>query len=315
MSNAGQTALQASSDVPHEQCERVRFRESLKDRLRRWGLGLAYAVKPQRISLLPRIWLMSLMQLFMPEADWNRFPERSEYHTWRGLVGVSDDLSVDVLVANYKRGYFPFCHMGPMKWWSPDERAVIDPAETHVSKNLARLLRQQKFRVTIDERFADVIEACARPREGKVPLTWITPRVMQAYYDAHKAGYAHSVEVWDEKGELVGGLYGLAIGKVFFGESQFSRVDHASKVAIIALHRHLAEWGFRLRDAKWMTSHLASFGFHAMPRDEFLKLLEVETERPGHVGRWRADPSLMADSQPSKASKQMDTPTSRAATA
>lgn len=297
MSNAGQTALQASPDVREGQTRKVRFRESWRDRIRRWGLGLAYAVKPQRISLLPRIWLMSLMQVFIPEADWNRFPEKPEYHTWRGLVGLSDDLSVETLVANYKRGYFPFCHMGPMKWWCPEERAVIDPAETHVSKNLARLLRQQKFHVTMDQCFSDVIEACAGPREGKVPLTWITPRIMQAYDDAHKAGYAHSVEVWDEEGKLVGGLYGLAVGKVFFGESQFSRVDHASKVALIALHRHLTAWGYRLRDAKWMTSHLKSFGFHPVPRDEFLQMLERETNKPGMIGRWQADPSLMADGQ------------------
>ena len=106
-----------------------------------------------------------------------------------------------------------------MKWWCPEERAVIDPAETHVGKNLRRLLRQEKFRITFDQDFAGVIAACAAPRSGKVPLTWITPRVMQAFWKAHKAGYAHSVEVWDRENRLVGGLYGMAIGKVFFGES------------------------------------------------------------------------------------------------
>ena len=139
-------------------------------------------------------------------------------------------------------------------------RACRDRSSGHscaLGENLRRLLRQQKFKVTIDQDFAGVIEACAQPRTGKVPLTWITPRVMQAYYAAHQAGYAHSVEVWDQQGRLVGGLYGMAIGKVFFGESQFSYAEHSWKVALVALHRHLAAWQVHhLRDGKVMTDHL-----------------------------------------------------------
>ncbi|ODA68082.1 Leucyl/phenylalanyl-tRNA--protein transferase [Methyloligella halotolerans] len=295
MSNANHDTLGVAVPVHESDPAEALFHESWSARLRRWVLGVGYALKPKRIGLLPRIWLLTCAQLFAPEFEWHRLPERPHYYTWRGLVGVSNDLSVDALVTNYKRGLFPFCHIGPMKWWCPDERAVIDPAEPHVSKKLAKLLRQQKFHVTMDQRFAEVIAACARPREGKVPLTWITPQIMQAYYDAHEAGYAHSVEVWDEKGNLVGGLYGLAIGKAYFGESQFSRVDHASKVATVALHRHLAAWGFKLRDAKWMTPHLESLGFHPIPRDEFLRLLEHETNMPSAPGKWQVDPSLMAD--------------------
>jgi leucyl/phenylalanyl-tRNA--protein transferase len=268
------------------------FRETLAQRLRRWALGLTYAAMPSRVGIVPRLVMLSLAHLFAPEAEREKLPEQPSYHSKRGLVGVSNDLSVPALIANYKRGYFPVCHLGAMKWWSPAERAVIDPAHTHVGKNLRRLLRQEKFRVTIDEDFARVIEACAAPRPGKVPLTWITPRVMRAYWEAHKAGYAHSVEVWDETGKLVGGLYGLAIGKVFFGESQFSAAEHASKVAVVALHRHLAAWGFRLRDGKWMTPHLASLGFKDMPREEFLALLDRYTNEPGRPGQWSVDPSL-----------------------
>jgi leucyl/phenylalanyl-tRNA---protein transferase len=160
-----------------------------------------------------------------------------------------------------------------MKWWCPEERAAINPANTHVGKNLRRLLRQDKFKITFDQDFAGVIAACAPPRPGKVPLTWITPRVMQAFWRAHTAGYAHSVEVWDRENRLVGGLYGLAIGKVFFGESQFSLVEHTSKIAVVALHRHLREWGYHLRDAKWMTPHLASSGFETLSRETWLFLL------------------------------------------
>ncbi|XSG81805.1 MAG: leucyl/phenylalanyl-tRNA--protein transferase [Methyloligella sp. ZOD6] len=305
MMDADRSALETYADLPVRPHRAIRFRESWPDRLRRWGLGLAYAVKPQRIGLLPRIAMMSIRQLFVSDSDWNKLPAHPHYYSWRGLVGISDDLSVDALMTNYKRGFFPFCHMGPMKWWCPEVRAVIDPADTHVSKNLRRLLRQGKFHVTMDRNFTEVIEACAAPRDGKVPLTWITPQIMQAYTDAYYAGHAHSVEVWDEDGNLVGGLYGLAVGKVFFGESQFSRVNHASKVALVALHRHLAQWGFRLRDAKWMTPHLKSFGFHAMPREEFLEVLRVEANRPSVPGKWQAEPALMADEPKKDAPNQM----------
>jgi leucyl/phenylalanyl-tRNA---protein transferase len=268
------------------------FHESLAHCLRRWALGAAYALRPNRIALMPRLTLMSIARLFAPAGERDKLPDHPVYYSSRGLVGISNDLSVDALLANYKRGYFPVCHIGAMKWWCPDERAVIDPALTHVGKNLRRLLRQGKFTLTMDQDFAGVIEACAAPRPGKAPLTWITPRVMRAYWEAHKAGYAHSVEVWDEEARLVGGLYGLAIGKVFFGESQFSASEHASKVALVALHRQLAAWGYHLRDGKWMTPHLASFGFRAMPRDDFKILLDWYVDEPQEVGPWRLDPDL-----------------------
>ena len=188
-----------------------------------------------------------------------------------------------------------------MKWWSPEERAVIDPADTHVGRHLRRQLRQHRFRLSFDEDFASVMEACAQKRPGKVPLTWITPRIMEAYWDAHQAGYAHSVEVWDENDKLVGGLYGLAIGKVFLGESQFPASEHMSKVAPVGLHRHLAAWEFPLRDGKWMTPHLASFGFRAMPRETFQALLDRYTNEPGRIGRWSVEPALDLADWPARA--------------
>jgi leucyl/phenylalanyl-tRNA---protein transferase len=269
-----------------------RFRESFMQRLRRYVLGTAYALVPERIALLPRLTLLTIAHLLAPEAERDRLPEQPVYYSRRGLVGISNDLSLKSLIANYARGFFPVCHIGPMKWWSPEERAVIDPADTHVGKNLRRLLKQKKFTVTFDRAFGQVVEACARPREGKVPLTWITPMVMSAYSDAHRAGYAHSVEVWDQDGNLVGGLYGLAIGKVFFGESQFSSAEHSSKVAMVALHRHLREWGYHVRDGKWMTPHLASFGFKTMKRQDFQALLAKHVQEPSRIGPWSVDPRL-----------------------
>ena len=268
-------------------------------RLRRWVLGAGYALRLSRIALLPRLWLLTLMYLLAPEAERNRLPEQPQFYSKRGLVGISNDLSVPALVANYSKGFFPVCHIGPMKWWCPEQRAVLDPAETHISKNIRRLLRQHKFTVTMDQGFAGVMEACARPREGKVPLTWITPQVMRAFWDAYKAGYAHSVEVWDEHGRLVGGLYGLAIGKVYFGESKFSAERGASKVATAVLHRHLAAWGYRLCDAKWMTPDLASLGFEPMDRDEFRSLLGWYLDEPAPKARWQIDPTLDIESWPS----------------
>ncbi len=280
--------------------ENPRFRESFVQRLRRYVLGTAYAMVPERIALLPRLTLLTIASLLAPEAERDKLPEQPIYYSRRGLVGISNDLSVNALIANYSRGFFPVCHIGPMKWWSPEERAVIDPADTHVGKNLRRLLKQKKFTVTFDRAFGQVIEACAQPREGKVPLTWITPKVMNAYLEAHKAGYAHSVEVWDQDGNLVGGLYGLAIGKVFFGESQFSSAEHSSKVAMVALHRHLREWGYHVRDGKWMTPHLASFGFKSLKRQEFEALLEQHVHEPGRVGPWSVDPRLDLADWPAK---------------
>jgi len=297
--------LEVAREFPGSFDPEPQFHETLPQRWRRWVLGSAYALVPKRISLVPRLILLSLAHFFAPEAEREKLPEHPNYYGKRGLVGISNDLSLDALLANYKRGYFPVCHVGPMKWWCPEERAVIDPADTHVSKNLRRLLRQGKFRVTIDEDFAGVVEACAAPRPGKLPLTWVTPRIMEAYWNAYKAGYAHSVEVWDADGRLVGGLYGMAIGKVFFGESQFSAVEHTSKIALVALHRHLREWGYQVRDGKWMTPHLASFGFKAVPREEYRALLGRHVNEPGRVGRWSVDPSLDLSDWPGTPSREL----------
>lgn len=133
-----------------------RFRESFMQRLRRYVLGTAYALVPGRIALLPRLTQLTFAYLLAPEAERDRLPDHPIYYSRRGLVGISNDLSVKALIANYARGFFPVCHIGPMKWWSAEERAVIDPAGTHVGKNLRRLLKQKKFTVTFDRAFGQV---------------------------------------------------------------------------------------------------------------------------------------------------------------
>jgi leucyl/phenylalanyl-tRNA--protein transferase len=267
------------------------FREAAPDTLRRLALGLLYPLRPKRLDVLPALLGLSAEALLNPAGAERRFAH-PRYRGWQGLVGVSDDLSPETVLARYAQGLFPFCHVGPMKWWSPDVRAVQHPRETRIEKNVRRLIRQGKFRVTFDTDFAAVMRACAEPREGKTPLTWITPAIQRAFWALHRQGHAHSVELWDADGNLVGGLYGLAVGNVYFGESQFTRVRNTSKIAVAILHCHLDHWGFTLLDSKWLTPHLTSLGFRTVPREEFLTALEQDAHKPGRVGRWSVDPSL-----------------------
>lgn len=268
------------------------FKETPRARLRRWVLGLGYALMPKRISLVPRLLLMTVAYWMRPRRSRDLLPEHPVYYGPRGLIGVSNDLSVETMLARYRRGWFPICHIGPMKWWCPEERAVISPSELRIEKGVRRLLRQKRFLITFDEDFAAVMTACATPRPGKTPLTWITPQIMRAFLQLHEAGYAHSVEVWDDDSRLIAGLYGLAIGGVFFAESRFARADNASKLAVTILHHHLARWGFGSRDAKWMSPQLAALGFHSVSRADFNTMLEEYAFRPSLVGRWEIDETL-----------------------
>lgn len=175
-----------------------------------------------------------------------------------GLLAAGGDLSADRLISAYRHGCFPWFQDGqPILWWSPDPRTVLFPEELHVSRSLGKVLRQSRYRVTFDQDFASVITACAAPR-SYANETWITGSMQEAYIELHRRGHAHSVEVWDQD-ELVGGLYGLAMGQLFFGESMFSRADNASKVGFATLVEHLTEWGFVLIDCQMPTQHLHSF--------------------------------------------------------
>lgn len=203
-----------------------------------------------------------------------------------GLLAAGGDLSADRLVQAYRHGCFPWFEDGqPILWWSPDPRTVLPPAELHVSRSLAKLLRQQKYRVTFDQDFAAVIEACAAPR-SYAQGTWITGAMQDAYLELHKRGHAHSVEVWLDD-ELVGGLYGLAMGRLFFGESMFSRADNASKVGFATLVEHLQAWDFVLIDCQMPTQHLHSFGARSIPRQTFADYLNQYLDSPNKAD-WSA---------------------------
>ncbi|MGH8677206.1 MAG: leucyl/phenylalanyl-tRNA--protein transferase [Burkholderiales bacterium] len=208
-----------------------------------------------------------------------------------GLLAAGGDLSVARLLDAYRRGIFPWFSEGePILWWSPDPRMVLFPAELKVSRSLGKTLRRQSFSVTADRSFADVVEACRAPRRDQ-PGTWITREMALAYSRLHRAGYAHSIESW-QHGELAGGLYGVAIGSAFFGESMFTRVSDASKVALITLVRQLERRGFGLIDCQMNTRHLASFGAREISRTRFARLLADLVDYGGNRGPWRLEETV-----------------------
>ena len=189
-----------------------------------------------------------------------------------GLLAIGGDLSAARLISAYRHGCFPWYQAGqPLLWWSPDPRTVLFPPDLHVSRSLAKTLRKTPLRVTYDQAFERVILACAGPRRD-ADGTWITAEMRQAYQQLHTQGWAHSVEVWDGD-QLVGGLYGIAMGKLFFGESMFSHVDNASKIGFVTLVRDLAAWGFVMIDCQMQTAHMQSLGASSLSRERFSEYL------------------------------------------
>lgn len=207
-----------------------------------------------------------------------------------GLLAQGGDLAPETLLDAYRHGIFPWFNPGePILWWSPDPRMVLVPGEVHISRSLTRRLRHGGFELRVDSAFAEVMRACAAPRtEGAG--TWISPAMIAAYTRLYEAGYAHSVESWRD-GRLVGGLYGVAIGRMFFGESMFSRENDASKVALVRLCRQLEAWGFGLIDCQMETAHLARLGARPIPRADFVARLAELINLPHLPGPWRFDAS------------------------
>lgn len=208
-----------------------------------------------------------------------------------GLLAAGGGLAVTRLVDAYSQGIFPWFSDGdPVLWWSPDPRMVLDTGAMHVSRSLDRRLRKRDYRVTLDQAFADVLQECAAPRADQ-PGTWLVPQMLRAYQRLHHVGLAHSVEVWVD-GELAGGLYGVGIGRMFFGESMFSRQSDGSKIALAYLNAQLARWRFPLIDCQMETAHLASLGARAMPRREFVAVVARLVKEVAPVGPWALDPDL-----------------------
>ena len=210
-----------------------------------------------------------------------------------GLLAAGGNLSQERLLDAYARGIFPwFGEDDPLLWWSPDPRMVLYVDELHVSRSLRRAIRSGRFDVTADTAFREVMTGCAEPR-AENPGTWITPEMMDAYAGLSAMGHAHSIEAW-EGDVLVGGLYGVVIGRMFFGESMFSRASDASKVAFVHLVRQLAAWQMPMIDCQMSTAHLASLGAREIRRADFVRQMTVLVRQPPVPAPWRFDPVVLS---------------------
>lgn len=203
-----------------------------------------------------------------------------------GIVAIGGDLSTERLLLAYRSGIFPWYNPGePIIWWSPDPRFVLYPPKLKVSKSTRQILKKGVFEVTYDQDFAAVIDRCQKvPRRGQEG-TWITEEMKEAYIRMHRLGYAHSVEVWQD-GQLAGGLYGLSLGRVFFGESMFSLVSNASKIGFTTLCRTLEAHGFHFIDCQVYTQYLESLGAELIPRSLFLSELQAALNYPSLTRNW-----------------------------
>ncbi len=209
-----------------------------------------------------------------------------------GLLAFGGDLSPRRVLLAYQMGIFPWYSSGqPILWWSPNPRLVLFPNEMHISKSLKRVIKSKKFTITFDTRFTDVISYCADVPRKDENGTWITDDMIEAYSHLHEQGFAHSVEVFLEN-ELVGGLYGISLGKSFFGESMFSLQNNASKVALAALTDLVKQWEFDFIDCQLPTNHLKGLGAIEIRRDRFLSLLSITKRTPTRQGKWTNEASL-----------------------
>lgn len=203
-----------------------------------------------------------------------------------GLLAIGGHLQPPLLLTAYRRGLFPWFPPGePIHWWSPDPRYVLYPDRLRISRSLRRTIRRETFSVTCDRAFDDVVAGCAAPRDDEGG-TWIGAAMYDAYVRLHRLGFAHSVEAWQE-GRLVGGLYGVAIGRIFFGESMFHRETDASKVCLAHLCRRLSKWNYELIDCQVRTGHLVSLGAEPMPRRDYVTLLDRSCTEPPAPEAWR----------------------------
>lgn len=209
-----------------------------------------------------------------------------------GLLAAGADLSPERLIEAYSHGIFPwFNDDEPILWWSPSPRMVLFPNELKLSRSLKKTIRNREYEVRLDHSFTQVMQGCAQARKGQSG-TWITPVMIDAYTQLHRKGIAHSAETWVD-GELVGGLYGIALGRMFYGESMFTTVTDASKIAFVHLVWQLKRWGFEMIDCQMKTSHLSSFGAREIPRADFLRRMTKYTQNSPITMPWVFDLNAM----------------------
>ncbi len=226
------------------------------------------------------------LKLLNPVAPQQPFPDsRFALTEPNGLLAVGGCLSPERLINAYTQGIFPWYNPEePILWWTPDPRLIVYPERVHISRSLKKTLQKKHFRISIDENFPAVMRACAAPR-AETTGTWISDDILNAYHKLHCLGYAHSIETWLED-ELVGGLYGVALGQVFFGESMFHTYTDASKVAFVTLAKLLQSWDYKLIDCQVRTPHLISLGAEEIPRQQFVTLLAQYTSQAAATSAW-----------------------------
>ena len=291
MDRMGQTSQSLS--LPRLRSRSAGREASWWQSLQRFVLGVLWSLKPPRLYGAPATLAMVAKHYAGLGPKRNGLPDADRALSFPdGLAGICAEMSVPILRAAYAKGLYPFAHVGPQKWWAPKERMALFIEDFHIEKTLRRRLRLKDFRVTFDQDFDAVIRACAAPRPGRLHLTWIRPDIIEAFTRAFDAGLAHSFEVWDRAGNLVGGGYGLAVGRVFFTESQFSRQRDASKVGFTVLNCHLQRWGYVLNDGKKLSGHLSQLGFKLVAKGAFNALLAEACREAGRDGRWTVDEAL-----------------------
>lgn len=259
-------------------------------------LGMAYSLRAKRVAEIGDIARGALRRTAS-------VPDRGDLGDHpAGFAGFVRDRSAETVLAAAHRGFYPWAHIGPLKWWSPAQRAVMMLHDVHLPKRLRRTLRTSDFTVDFDRAFEAVLVGCAARRPGRPHLTWITPRIAGIYLDLHDRGHAHSVEVRDAEGQLVGGLFGVAVGPVFSALSMFHTANDASKIGIVSLYHHLEHWGFRAVDHQSLSPWVEQLGAKLKPRADYEHLLERPSPDRAQPGRWSAELSLRdtADWQPAQ---------------
>lgn len=279
------------------------FAETPAFTVQRWILGTLYALKPAHVGDLPHLLFYSARDML---RGGTRVPDQSRTQSRPNtFAGVCRDLSPETMLAALRLGFFPWCHVGPLKWWTRTQRMVLSFDDHKLEKRTLREMKKNTYRVTFDTAFDDVVRECAAPRSYNWhTLTWITPTIRRLYADLHRLGHAHSFEIWNESGTLVGGGFGISIGRIFISDSLFSRERDVSKMVSSALYYHLAKWGYVLCDGRDHTPMQEAMGYREIPRAEHEALLAEHAHAGGRSGPWVAEVDLAAVAQWVSANKR-----------
>ncbi|WP_332716279.1 leucyl/phenylalanyl-tRNA--protein transferase [Pelagibacterium mangrovi] len=259
--------------------------------LRRLALATAYWMRPPRARYFPFVVWNLVRDRIVPPAP---VPDPAKIRDVPpGFASIARDLSTPTVLRAMELGFYPQGHWGSMKWWSPPQRAIMDLGAVHIAKRFRRTMRGTDMRVAFDTDFAGVLDGCAAPRDAsRLHLTWITPKAKALYTRLHAEGHAHSVEIYDTENNLVGGLFGVAIGPVFSALSMFHTADNASKFAIVSLYHHLADAGFTAVDHQIMSPWVQALGGTVLPRADYMALLKTPARTTAPVGPWTASFTL-----------------------